>query len=131
MGHEIQSLAKTLASIHKDKPMRAILAQFPKGVYPLVKEAEIAGSKISKNVINTAEDHDPFQASKFTPATKQSLKPKFKGFRPGVGVHHGDQTVKETRHKIKHKDGYIYAICLNKRSALKKLIKYFQANDKL
>jgi len=130
MGLEIQALAKTLAKVHKGKPMRAILAQFPKGVYPLVKEAEIVGSKITKKVINSAEDQDP---EKYAPGSHFVQKPKheqmFKGFRAGVGVHHDDQTITQTRHKIKHKDRYIYAVCLNKRSALKRLIKYFQANE--
>ena len=30
MGHELQELAATLAKVHKGKPIRTILAQFPK-----------------------------------------------------------------------------------------------------
>ena len=125
MGSELQELAATLAKAHKGKPLRAILAQFPKSVYPLVKEAEVVGSKITTQVINEAENQDPekhVKGSDFVELPKHDQK--FKGFRPGVGLHHNDQTVNQTRHKIKHKDGYIYAVCLNKRSALKKLIKY-------
>ncbi len=132
MGPEIQELGKTLARTHKGKPLRAILAQFPKSVYPLVKEAEIDRTIVSKKVINSAEDSNPNLDKGGRPLFgKPKHERKFKGFRAGVGVHHDDQTVKETRHHVKHKDGYIYAVCLNKRSALKRLIKYFQANDRL